>query len=107
MDKLGYTCSFGNSQFNLYLNSNIVDTRSLSGFENLYLLDIIASYHETLHVSSCGAKRKLTNENSTTLYHKRSGHIFKNRIERLVSNRILDSLDFTNFTICVECIQGK
>ena len=24
-----------------------------------------------------------------------------------MSNRILDSLDFTNFTICVECIKGK
>ena len=24
-----------------------------------------------------------------------------------MSNRILDSLDFTNFTICVECIKEK
>ena len=24
-----------------------------------------------------------------------------------MSNGILDSLDFTNFTICVECIKGK
>ena len=47
MDKLGYTCSFGNSRFSLYLNSNIVGTGSLSGFDNLYLLDIIASYYET------------------------------------------------------------
>ena len=39
----------------------------ISGFENLYLLDITASYYETLHVSSCGTKRKLTDENSTTL----------------------------------------
>ena len=107
LDKLGYTCSFGNSQFSLYLNSNIVGTGSLSGFENLYSLDIIASYHETLHVSSHGTKRKLTNENFATLWHKRLGHISKNRIERLVSNRILNSLDFTNFTIYVECIKGK
>ena len=42
-----------------------------------------------------------------TLCHKRLGHISKNRIERLVSNGILVSLDFTNFTICVECIKGK
>ena len=107
LDKFSYTCSFGNSQFSLYLNSNIVSTGSLLGFDNLYLLDIIASYYETLHVSSHGTKRKLTNENSTTLWHKQLGHIFKNRIERLVSNGILDSLDLTNFTICVECIKGK
>ena len=106
-DKLGYTYSFGNSQFSLYLKSNIVGIGSLSVFDNLYLIDIIASYYETLHVSSCGTKRKLTNENSATLWHKRLGHISKNIIERLVSHRILDSLDFTNFTICVECIKGK
>ena len=64
LDKLGYICSFRNSQFSLYLNSNIV---GIAGFENLYLLDIVASYYETLHVSSCGTKRKLTNENSATL----------------------------------------
>ena len=67
LDKLGYTYSFEHSQFNLYLNSNIIGIGSLLGFDNLYLLDIIASYYETLHVSSCGTKRKLTNENSVTL----------------------------------------
>ena len=35
LDILGYTCSFENSQFNLYLNSNNVDTGSLSGFDDL------------------------------------------------------------------------
>ena len=104
---MGYTCSLRNSQFSLYLNSNIIGTGSLYGFDNLYLLNIIASYYETLHVSSHGTKRKLTNENSTTLWHKRLGHISKNRIERHMSNGILDSLEFTDFTICVECIKGK
>ena len=41
LDKLGFICSFRNSQFSLYLNSNIVGIDSLSGFENLYLLDIV------------------------------------------------------------------
>ena len=67
LDKMGYTRSFENNQFSLYLNSNIVGTGSSSGFDNLYLFDIIVSYYETLHVSSCGTKRKLTNENSATL----------------------------------------
>ena len=71
------------------------------------MFDIIVSYYETLHVSSHGTKRKFINENSTTLWHKRLGHISKNRIERPVSNGIIDSFDFTNFTICVECIKGK
>ena len=107
LDKLSYTCYFENSEFSLYLNSHIIGIGSLSGFDDLYLLDIIASYYETLHVSSRGIKIKLTNENSMTLWHKRLGHMSKNRIERLVSNGVFDSLDFTNFTICVECIKGK
>ena len=51
--------------------------------------------------------KKLTNENSLTLWHKRLGHISKNIIEKLVSNGIIESLDFIDFTICVECIKGK
>ena len=43
-------------------------------FENLYLLNIIASYNKTLHASSCGTKRKLTNKKSVTLWHKQLGH---------------------------------
>ena len=39
-------------------------------------------------------KRKLTNENSATLWHKQLGHIYENIIKRLVSNEILDSLGF-------------
>ena len=42
-----------------------------------------------------------------TLWNKRLGHISKNRIERLMSNGIIDPLDFTNFTIYVEFIKGK
>ena len=33
LDKLGYTCSFENSHFSLYLNSNIVCVGSLLGFD--------------------------------------------------------------------------
>ena len=71
------------------------------------MLDTVASFNETLHVNSRGMKRKLTNENSASLWHKRLGHISKSRIERLVSDGILDSLDFTDFEVCVDCIKGK
>ncbi|KAI3445119.1 hypothetical protein Pfo_001784, partial [Paulownia fortunei] len=82
-------------------------TGSLSLSDNLYLLDTIVSYNETLHTSSCGTKRKLTNENSAMVWHKRLGHISKQRIERLVSDEILDPLDLTDFKVCVQCIKGK
>ena len=107
LDKYKFSCSFGNSKFFLFQDSKLVGTGSLSGYNNLYLLDTIASFKESLHISTRGIKRKLTNENSTTLCHKRLGHISKRRIKRLVSDKILKPLDFTDFDICVNCIKGK
>ena len=52
-------------------------------------------------------KRKLTNENSATLWHKRLGHISIKRIKRLVSNEILQPLDYSDLNDCVNCIKGK
>ena len=107
LNKFGYSCSFGNNKFILLQNSNLVGADSLSYVDNLYMLDTVASYHETLQLSTRGVKIKLTNENSSSLWHKRLGHISKRRIERLVSNGILDSLDFADFEICTNCIKGK
>ncbi|KAK9690503.1 hypothetical protein RND81_09G132700 [Saponaria officinalis] len=107
LDKSGYSCSFENKRFILSLNSNIVVTGSLCGFDNLYMLDNVASYSENLHVETHGTKRKFNKENSASLWHKRLGHVSKERIQRLVSNGILDSVDFTDFDVCVSCIKGK
>ncbi|RVW42870.1 Retrovirus-related Pol polyprotein from transposon TNT 1-94 [Vitis vinifera] len=107
LDKSGYCCSFGNNKFTLSINSNAVGTGLLNVYDNLYLLETVPSYNETLHVESRGTKRKLNKDNSASLWHKRLGHISKSRVERLVSDGILDSLDFSDFDICVECIKGK
>ena len=47
------------------------------------------------------------NENLSILWHKRLGHISNQRIQRLVSDGILDPLDFSYFQVCIECIKGK
>ena len=107
LDKFSYSCSFGNNKFSLFHNSNLVVTSSLSYVDNLYMLDTVASYHDTLQLSTRGVKRKLTNENFSSLWHKRLGHISKRRIEMLVLDGILDSLDFADFEICTNCIKGK
>ena len=41
------------------------------------------------------------------LWHKRLGHISRERVERLIKNDILPSLDFEDMEICVDCIRGK
>ncbi|RVW36414.1 Retrovirus-related Pol polyprotein from transposon TNT 1-94 [Vitis vinifera] len=76
--------------------------------DKLYKLNIKATNgNETLHSSNYGIKRKLMNENSSMLWHKRLGHISNQRIQRLVSDGILDPLDFSDFQVCIECIKGK
>ncbi|KAH9741472.1 Integrase catalytic domain-containing protein [Citrus sinensis] len=107
LDKSGYSCSFVNRQFSLSINSNVIGTGLLNAYDNLYLLDTVSRYNENLHFSSRGIKRKLEKENSASLWHKRLGHISKARLERLVSDKILRSLDFTDLDVCIECIKGK
>lgn len=41
------------------------------------------------------------------LWHKRSDHIFIERIKRLVNDGILKALDFTDFSIYIDYIKGK
>ena len=90
----------------LYLNSNIIGIGSLT--YKLYKLNIkTTNRNETLHSSNYGINRKLLNENSSMLWHKRLGHISNQRIQRLVSEGILDPLDFSDFQVCIECIKGK
>ena len=54
-----------------------------------------------------GTKCSLMAEMSSFLWHKRLGHISKERIQRLVKDGILENLDFTDLEVCVECIKGK
>ena len=105
LDKNGYVCSFGNGNFSLCRDSKLLASGILSSYDNLYFLDIDTSHSEALHIDN--RKRKLTCEKSATLWHKRLGHISMKRIERLVSNDILQPLDFTNLSDCVNCIKGK
>jgi len=60
--------------------------------DNLYAETLMTSHHNV------GTKHSLVNECSAFLWHKRLGHISKERMERLVKNEILTSLD---------CIKGK
>ncbi|KAJ9561477.1 hypothetical protein OSB04_006637 [Centaurea solstitialis] len=104
LDKFGYSCLLGNNKVGFYLNSNLVGTGSLN--DKLYMLETVALDNEVLHSVAKGNKRKL-NEDSAILWHKRLGHISKQRIQRLIDERILNSIDLTNFQVCVECIKGK
>ncbi|RVW76456.1 Retrovirus-related Pol polyprotein from transposon TNT 1-94 [Vitis vinifera] len=62
--------------------------------------------HNSLHVQT-GIKRCVVKEDSSTLWHRRLGHISIDRIKRLVNDGVLSTLDFTDFETCVDCIKGK
>jgi hypothetical protein len=52
-------------------------------------------------------KRKRTQDVSSKLWHCRLCHISRERIEILVKNEILLSLEFSDLEQCRECIKGK
>jgi hypothetical protein len=49
LNKLDFSCSFGDVKFSLYRHSNMVASDFLSVMDNFYGLDTIASYNETLN----------------------------------------------------------
>ena len=71
------------------LNSVIVGSGILC--DGLYKISLNHEFAQaliTLH-SNVGSKRGLINENSSILWHRRLGHISRERIEKLVKEGIL------------------
>ena len=106
LDKAGYFFDIRNFILKLFFDSNLVGTGFLS--DGLYRLKLNTNKDFTsLHVESSGTKRALIKENSSTIWHKRLGHISKEIIERLMKDDALPNLDFNDFETCVDCVRGK
>ena len=109
LDRLGYSLPFGTEKLSLYRDSLLIENGSLC--ENLYKLDLhdiasVASSSSSLS-TVVGSKRGRSDMRSSMLWRKRLGHISRNRNERLVKDGVLQDLDFSNFTTCVDCIKRK
>ena len=107
LDNSGFRCMIGSGCFDLYKNTDNVGSGIL--IDGLYKLKLNDTYANSLLnvVNNVGCKRSMVNENSAFLWHKRLGHISKERMMRLVSNEILSNLDFSDLELCVDCIKGK
>ena len=107
LDKLGFKFEIGNGVFSLCKNKYCYGSGAL--IEDLYRFNLDVMFAESLFniEQSIGKKRSAYNENSAFLWHKRLGHISKERVMRLIKNDILPQLDFTDWDICVECIKRK
>ncbi|GJS59293.1 zinc finger, CCHC-type containing protein [Tanacetum coccineum] len=58
-------------------------------------------------IYTCSNKKSKHNLDSTFLWHCRLGHINKKRIAKLQHDRLLKSIDYESFDVCVSCISGK
>ena len=62
----------------------------------------------TLTINTTSSSKRLRlNEKSSTLWKKHLGHIYRQRMERLIKDEILQNLDFSDFDTCVGCIKSK
>lgn len=102
----GFSFNFADSRFSIIRNSEIIGYGTLS--DNLFKLGLQSdtNYYNSMHVS-VSLKRCIMNEDSSLLWHRRLGHIFIERIKRLVKEGVLDTLNFNDFDTCVSCIKGK
>ena len=77
---------------------------------SLYRLELstLPYVSATLTVNTTSSSKRLRlNEKSSTLWHKRLGHISRQRMERLIKDKILLDLDFSYFDTCIDYIKGK
>ena len=58
-------------------------------------------------VSAIGQKRPIDEINQKYLWHHRLGHIGEDRINRLVKDEILGSLNSESYPACESCFQEK
>ena len=79
----------------------------------LYRLQLSSMDEQSLHTPhiscelSIGTKRGAIKENSSMLWHKRLGHISKERMLSLMKDGLLPNLDFNDYGVCIDCIKGK
>src|SRR5262249_50077789 len=105
LDKCGYYFNFRGGKVDLLFDSKLIGSCVLS--DNLYRLCLDDNVYGTCDEINMVSKRPLSKEKSFTLWHKRLGHISKEKVEKLIKDSILPSLDFGDFDVCVDCIRGK
>lgn len=65
LDKFGHSCLSRNKLFSLSTNANAIGTSFLNIYDNIYTLDIVESYIESMHTKLGGIRHKINKEYST------------------------------------------
>ncbi|KAK1698800.1 hypothetical protein QYE76_015497, partial [Lolium multiflorum] len=98
----GYSFKSENNGCSIYM-SNVFYGHAPE-MNGLFLLNLDSS---DTHVHNIDAKRIKLNDNSTYMWHCRLGHIGVNRMKKLHSDGLLESLDFESLDRCEACLMGK
>ena len=93
----------------MYDNNNVGIASRQDKLYVISLCDDINNVGSTSNVNVSTKRKHNDNETSSKLWHYRLGHILRGRIERLIKDQVLPSLDFTDVDIdhCIDCIKGK
>jgi hypothetical protein len=91
LDYSRHICEFGNNKCNIKYHNINVGLGYLQG--KLYILSFDKDY-SVMNVSDVSNKRKRNDETSSKLWHCYLGRISRGRMEHLVREEILHSLDF-------------
>ena len=99
LDRQGYSFHFGGGKMDIFSHPVLIGNGVLFG--NLYSLSL---HHGPLCDSSSinsivGCKRARMNLSSSMLWHKRLGHISRQRLKRLVRDGVLSNLDFLDLRL--------
>lgn len=107
LDRLGFDFKIGHGGFSLYKLAYYYGSGTL--LDGLYRFNLDVNFVESLFNVEHNSSVKCTarNECSAFLWHKRLGHISKERMMRLMKSEMLPQLDFADLDICVDCIKGK
>ena len=102
---LGFSFNFTDSCFSLSNKSKVVGYGALSyGLFHIQLHnDVTYNY---MHVI-VGLKICVMNEELSMLWQRRLAHISIERMNKLVNDGVLSTLDFADFETCVHYIKGK
>ena len=102
---LSFSFTFQDNVFNLFYKSNHIRIGIL--VDGLYRISLKnEATNNSLHVH-IGTKSCNINKDSSMLWHRRLGHISIDRINRLVKDGVLSTLNYTNLETWVDCIKGK
>ncbi|KAF7839555.1 Retrovirus-related Pol polyprotein from transposon TNT 1-94 [Senna tora] len=105
LDNVGYEFNFRNNKVEIFYDSEKIGECVLTG--GLYKL-CTSLGNECLHVENCSTnKRSKTKDKSFVLWHKRLGHISRERVNRLIKDKILSPLNYSDIGACVDCAKGK